>query len=97
MAIGRRCREHRDQLRWPTLRVYEEGLFRHKESRTLILDELIQNTPMVKARLVATLCSDWSALHIRMAPFHSTSGVPHTNRNLARRSLAKLLSWTSTS
>lgn len=82
-----------DQLAFKGNRLIEEVLFLHKQSRTVISDDLIQIHPMVNDK------------HFRNALF-KLSGVasPHggvpldirlsfTNRNLARRSLEKLLSW----
>ena len=82
-----------DQLAFKGNPLIEEVLFFHKQSRTVILDDLIQIHPIVKGK------------HFRNALF-KLAGVasPHggvaldirlsfTNRNLARRSLEKLLSW----
>ena len=82
-----------DQLAFKGNPLIEEVLFFHKASRTVILDDLIQNHPLVKGK----------PLH--NAPFklagvaYPHGGVPldirlsFTHRNLARRSLEKLLSW----
>ncbi|MGH9445204.1 MAG: DUF4336 domain-containing protein [Terriglobia bacterium] len=82
-----------DQLAFKGSRLIEEVLFFHKESRTVILDDLIQNYPMTKGKPLR------NAL-LKLAGVASLrGGVPldirlsFTNRSLARRSLEKLLSW----
>jgi hypothetical protein len=82
-----------DQLAFQGNPLIEEVLFFHKASRTVILDDFIQNHPLVKGKPFLN------------APFklagvaYPHGGVPidirlsFTHRNLARRSLEKLLSW----
>jgi len=82
-----------DQLAFKGNRLIEELIFFHKATRTIILGDLIQIHPIVKGK------------HVRNALWR-IEGVtsPHggvaldfrlsfTNRNLARKSLEKLLSW----
>lgn len=82
-----------DQLAFKGNPLIEEVLFFHKQSRTVILDDLIQIHPKLKGRpFHNALCK----LEGVDAPH---GGVPldirlcFTNRDLARRSLEKLLSW----
>ena len=82
-----------DQLAFKGNPLIEEVLFFHKESHTVIVDDLIQIHPIVKGRpfrnallKLAGVASPHGgvALDIRLS---------FKNRNLARRSLEKLLSW----
>jgi hypothetical protein len=82
-----------DQLAFKGNRLIEEVIFFHKQSRTVILDDLIQIHPIVKGKPLRNFL-------FKMAGVASPhGGVPldiklsFTNRDLARRSLAKLLSW----
>jgi len=71
----------------------EEVIFYHKESRTAILDDLIQNHPMVRGKNLR------NALIRLFGVAYPRGGVPpdirlsFVNRTLARRSLKKMLSW----
>jgi Domain of unknown function (DUF4336) len=82
-----------DQLAFKGNPLIEEVLFFHKESRTVILDDLIQIHPLVKGKPLRNALFNLAgvayphggvALDIRLSFIH---------RNLARRSLEKLLSW----
>ena len=82
-----------DQLAFKGNPLIEEVLFFHKQSRTVILDDLIQIHPMVKGKPLR------NALFKLEGVASPHGGVPldirlsFTNRDLARRSLEKLLSW----
>jgi hypothetical protein len=82
-----------DQLAFKGNPLIEEVLFFHKGSRTVILDDLIQNHPRVKGKPFL------NALFKLGGVAYPHGGVPldirlsFTNRDLARRSLEKLLSW----
>src|SRR5258708_1482087 len=82
-----------DQLAFKGNPLIEEVLFFHKASRTVILDDLIQIHPRVKGKLLR------NALFKLEGVASPQGGVPidirlsFTRRNLARRSLEKLLSW----
>ena len=82
-----------DQLAFKGNPLFEEVLFFHRQSRTVILDDLIQIHPMVKGK---TLRNALFKLEGVASP-HGGVGLDirlsFTNRNLARRSLEKLLSW----
>jgi len=82
-----------DQLAFRGNPLIEEVLFFHRESRTVILDDLIQVHPTVNGKpfrnallkLAGVACPHGGVgLDIRLS---------FANRNLARRSLEKLLSW----
>lgn len=71
----------------------EEVIFLHRKSRTVILDDLIQNHPPLKGRPLRNIL-------LRLAGVaYPTGGVPldirlsFVHRDLARQSLEKLLSW----
>jgi hypothetical protein len=82
-----------DQLAFKGSPSIEEVFFLHKESRTVILDDLIQTHPLVKGKpLLNTL--------IRLEGVSAPHGgvgldiqLTFTDRNLARQSLEKLLAW----
>jgi Domain of unknown function (DUF4336) len=82
-----------DQLAFKGNPLIEEVVFFHKESRTVILDDLIQVHEMARARPVLNALFRLGGV---AAPH---GGVPRdirltfTNRRLARLSLKKLLSW----
>jgi hypothetical protein len=82
-----------DQLAFKGNPLIEEVVFLHKPSRTLILDDLIQNSPAVEGRPVT------NAVFRLFGAAYPNGGVPRdlratfTHRGLARRSLEKLLSW----
>ena len=71
----------------------EEVIFLHRKSRTVILDDLIQNHPALKGRLLR------NALFRVAGVAYPNGGVPldirlsFIHRDLARQSLEKLLSW----
>lgn len=82
-----------DQLTFKGNPLIEEVMFFHKQSRTVILDDLIQIHPIVKGKPLR------NSLFILAGVASPLGGVPldirlsFTNRELARRSLEKLLSW----
>jgi len=79
-----------DQLEFPRL---SEVLFFHKKSHTVILDDLIQRNPILKGKSVTNLVFKLEGAQ------YPDGGVPLDmrltllNRNPARRSLERLLSW----
>jgi hypothetical protein len=82
-----------DQLAFKGNPLIEEILFFQRESRTVILDDLIQIHPIVKGKPFR------NALFKLAGVASPDGGVAHdikmtfTNRKLARRSLERLLSW----
>ena len=82
-----------DQLVFKGNPLIEEVLFLQRESRTVILDDLIQIHPIVKGKPFR------NALFKLAGVASPDGGVPHdirmtfSNRKLARRSLERLLSW----
>jgi hypothetical protein len=82
-----------DQLPFKGNPLIEEVLFFHKESRTVILDDLIQSNPLVNGKPLQN-----SLIRIGGVAYPH-GGVPldirlsFINRNAARKSLEKLLSW----
>ena len=71
----------------------EEVIFFHKPSRTVILDDLIQNVPPLEGKPLR------NAIFRLAGVAYPNGGVPldgrltFVHRDLARRSLKKLLSW----
>jgi hypothetical protein len=82
-----------DQLAFKGNPLIEEVVFLHKESRTVILDDLLQNHPKVFGKPLRNVL-----LHLAGVAYPQ-GGVPldirlsFTNRSLARQSLEKLLAW----
>jgi hypothetical protein len=82
-----------DQLIFKGNCFIDEVFFFHKESRTVILADFIQNYSIVKGKSLL------NALFKLARVAYPHGGVPGdirlttTNRSLARRSLEKLLSW----
>lgn len=82
-----------DQLTFKGNFFIDEVFFFHKESRTVILADFIQSRRIVKGKPLL------NALFKLAGVAYPNGGVPCdirlsiTNRNLARRSLEKLLSW----
>jgi hypothetical protein len=82
-----------DQLAFQGNPLLDEVVFFHEESRTVILDDLIQIHPIVEGKPLR------NAL-LRLGGVASPHGgvaldirLSFTDRKLARRSLEKLLSW----
>jgi hypothetical protein len=82
-----------DQLAFKGSPSIEEVLFFHRESRTVIVNDLIMIHPIVKGKFLR------NAL-VRLGGVASPDGgvaidirLTFNNRNLARRSLDRLLSW----
>jgi hypothetical protein len=82
-----------DQLAFKGNPLIEEVIFFHKQSGTVILDDLIQIHPLVKGKPFRNAL--WKLAGV--ASPHGGVGLDirlsFTNRNRARRSLEKLLSW----
>jgi hypothetical protein len=82
-----------DQLPFKGNPLIEEVVFLHKSSRTVILDDLIQNVPPLEGRPIR------NAVFRAAGVAYPNGGVPRdarlifVHRRLARRSLEKLLSW----
>jgi len=82
-----------EQLPFKGNPLIEEVMFLHKPSRTLILDDLIQNVPPLKGSPVR------NAIFRLGGVAYPDGGVPRdgrltfVHRGLARESLEKLLSW----
>lgn len=82
-----------DQLAFKGNPLAEEVLFFHQESRTVILGDLIQITPTLAGE---PLRNAWFKLLGVASPRGGVAldiRLAFTNRDLARRSLEKLLSW----
>ncbi len=82
-----------DQLAFKGNPLIEEVLFFHKESRTLILDDLIQIHPLVKGKRLRNALLKLSGVASPHGGVPRDIRLSFIYRNLARRSLEKLLSW----
>lgn len=82
-----------DQLIFKGSPLIEEALFLHKESRTLILDDLIQAHPVVRGKPLLNALFKLGGVASPKGGVALDIRLSFTNRNLARRSLEKLLSW----
>jgi Domain of unknown function (DUF4336) len=82
-----------DQLAFKGNPLIEEVFFFHKESRTVILDDLIQNWPLVKDKPFHNALSKVEGVASPYGGVGLDFKLSFTERNLARQSLEKLLSW----
>ena len=82
-----------DQVAFKGNPLIEEVIFLHKRSGTVILDDLIQIHSPVKGKLLRNALFKLEGV---VSPYGGVGldiRLSFTHRNLARRSLAKLLSW----
>jgi hypothetical protein len=82
-----------DQLAFKGNPLIEEVLFFHRASRTVILDDLIQVHPRVKGKPFRNALFKLEGVASPQGGVGLDIRQSFTNRNLARRSLEKLLSW----
>jgi len=82
-----------DQLAFKGNPLIEEVLFFHKASRTVILDDLIQIHPRVKGKLLRNALFKLEGVASPQGGVALDIRLSFTQRNLARRSLEKLLIW----
>jgi hypothetical protein len=82
-----------DQIPFKGNPLIEEVLFFHKESRTVILDDLIQIHPLVKGKFLRNALFKFEGVAFPYGGVALDIRLSFTHRNLARRSLEKLLSW----
>ena len=82
-----------DQLAFKGNPLIEEVLFFHKQSRTVILDDLIQIHPMVKGKPFRNALFKLEGVASPHGGVGLDIRLSFTNRDLARRSLEKLFSW----
>jgi len=85
--------EDLDQLAFKGSPLIEEVLFFHKASRTVILDDLIQIHPTVKGKLLRNALFKLEGVESPHGGVGLDIKLTFTDRNLARQSLEKLLSW----
>lgn len=71
----------------------EEIFFLHKNSRTVILGDFIQNHRLVKCKPVLNTLLKLAGVAYPQGGVPLDIRLSFTNRNLARQSLEKLLSW----
>jgi hypothetical protein len=86
-------RSNFDQLAFQGNPLIEEIVFFHKESRTLILDDLIQIHPIIKGRPIRNALVKLGGLAPPYGGVPLDGKLSFINRDLARQSLEKLLSW----
>ena len=82
-----------DQLTFKGNPLLDEVLFFHKESRTVILDDLIQIDSIVKGKPIRNTLFKLEGVAAPYGGVALDMRLAFTNRNLARQSLEKLLSW----
>jgi hypothetical protein len=82
-----------DQLAFKGSRLIEEVVFLHKESRTVILDDLIQNHPIAVDRPLRNALLKLAGVAFPRGGVPLDIRLSFTRRNLARQSLQKLLAW----
>jgi hypothetical protein len=82
-----------DQLAFQGNPLAEEVMFFHKASRTVILDDFIQEHPNVKGKPLRNALFQLEGVASPQGGVALDIRLSFTNRKLARRSLDKLLSW----
>ena len=82
-----------DQLAFKGSPLIEEVLFLHRASRTLILDDLIQVHPRVKGKPMRNALFKLEGVAAPQGGVGLDIRLSFTQRDLARRSLEKLLLW----
>ena len=82
-----------DQLSFKGNPFIEEVLFFHKESRTVFLNDLIQINHMIKGKPIHNMVCKLEGVAYPHGGVPLDIRLSFINRNLARRSLEKLLSW----
>ncbi len=82
-----------NQLAFKGNPLIEEVVFFHKKSRTVILDDLIQMHSAVKGKYLRNALLKLGGVDYPRGGVPLDIRLSFTNRNLARRSLEKLLSW----
>lgn len=82
-----------DQVAFKGNPLIEEVIFLHKRSGTVILDDLIQNHPPVKGKLLRNVLFRLAGVTYPHGGVGLDIRLSFIHRDLARRSLAKLLSW----
>jgi hypothetical protein len=85
--------EELDQLVFKGNCFIQEVYFFHKKSRTVIFGDFIQNHPMVKGRPLLNNLFKLAGVSYPHGGVGYDIRITFTNRNLARQSLEKLLSW----
>jgi hypothetical protein len=86
-------RSNFDQLAFQGNPLIEEIVFFHKESRTLILDDLIQIHPIIQGHPIRNALVKLGGLAPPYGGVPIDGKLSFINRDLARQSLEKLLSW----
>ena len=82
-----------DQLEFKGNPLLSEVLFFHKDSHTVILDDLIQRNPVMEGKAVTNLTFKLEGAQYPEGGVGLDMKMTFLNRSLARRSLDKLLSW----
>lgn len=82
-----------DQLAFKGNSFAEEVFFFHRKSRTVILDDFIQNVPLQKGTPLRNAFLKVAGVAYPHGGVGFDIRLSFTNRKLARRSLEKLLSW----
>jgi hypothetical protein len=85
--------EDLDQLAFKGNHLIEEVIFFHRQSGTVILDDLIQIHPVVKGKVLRNALFKLEGVVSPHGGVGLDIRLSFTNRNLARRSLERLLSW----
>jgi hypothetical protein len=86
-------KEDLDQLAFKGSPGIEEAIFYHKESHTVILDDLIQIHPPIEGKTFHNVLFKLEGVSTPYGGVGLDIRLTFTNRKLARRSLERLLSW----
>lgn len=87
------CAADLDQLPFRGNPLIEEVVFLHKPSRTLILDDLIQNVPPLEGKPFRNAVVKLAGVAYPDGGVPRDGQLTFVHRSLARQSLEKLLSW----
>lgn len=82
-----------DQLEFMGNSLLSEVLFFHRNTHTVILDDLIQRNPVMKGKTMTNLMFKFQGAQYPNGGVGLDMRLAFLNRRLARRSLEKLLSW----
>ena len=82
-----------EQLVFKGNSLLSEVLFFHKDSQTVLLDDLVQRNPVMEGKTITNLMFKFQGAQYPGGGVPVDMKITFLNRNLARQSLEKLLSW----
>jgi hypothetical protein len=82
-----------DQLEFKGNSLLSEVLFFHRNTHTVILDDLIMRNPVMKGKTLSNLIFKFGGVQYPEGGVSADMKIAFLNRSLARQSLERLLSW----